>query len=450
MPYFGDMVSVTDDYYKAASLVMKRGALKFDDTDGSLIIPDDTPMVVARLLPKTKSDREALLKDKPKSKDDLVERIALQSLDQRTPEWIRENGICLQNLLARTSTIAGAGQGAFAQRTIRKGEIVAPASLMQVVDKNALNLYDADGTRVGTQLLINYCFGHAQSSMLLCPNTNAVLINHCSAPTKDCGPSGPNAIYQWSSGWDPTSDAWRRKTIAEIAEERGRGLAFEIVALRDILPNEEVFIDYGVEWEQAWAQHRASWKPPQLPPTLTPGSWITAKEANEMEGPIMDAFVSGDLRRTVDHPYLFTGCQFYETDFDSHDAFRAHDVNWKNMTDLEIMGRFANWEPNKDAERGYARHRSRSFWPCTVIRREDNADSLLYTVRIHQNDVMDELPWHRHNLPRFLINFPRTSIHYFVRPLASDQHLPGVFRHPIGIREELFPEHWKNLKGTQD
>jgi len=46
-----------------------------------------------------------------------------------------------------------------------------------------------------------------------------------------------------------TSREWMRMSIDDIAKQTGRGLTFEIVALRDILPGEEVFIDYGIEWE---------------------------------------------------------------------------------------------------------------------------------------------------------------------------------------------------------
>ena len=62
----------------------------------------------------------------------------------------------------------------------------------------------------------------------------------------------------WSRGWDPTSgkyfellgtikngtfshhvslaDEWRKKSLGELAKEPGRGLAFEVYALRDIQP----------------------------------------------------------------------------------------------------------------------------------------------------------------------------------------------------------------------
>ena len=67
---------------------------------------------------------------------------------------------------------------------------------------------DSDGNRVkvddepiGYQLLMNYCFGHKESKLiLLCPQTNA----HCSTRHKEgantCNNGNdPNARVQWAS-----------------------------------------------------------------------------------------------------------------------------------------------------------------------------------------------------------------------------------------------------------
>ena len=55
------------------------------------------------------------------------------------------------------------------------------------------------------QLLVNYSFGGDDSSLLLCPNANAVLLNHCSDRRPElhsCGNSNmPNAEYRWAK-WD--------------------------------------------------------------------------------------------------------------------------------------------------------------------------------------------------------------------------------------------------------
>jgi hypothetical protein len=98
---------------------------------------------------------------------------------------------------------------------------------------------DPEDEKIGMSLLINYCWGHPKSSVLLCPMTSAILLNHCSKRTKDCGPAGPNAKIQWSSGWDTPSHRWRSKSLREIKEQKGRLLSFEVVALRDIAPGEE-------------------------------------------------------------------------------------------------------------------------------------------------------------------------------------------------------------------
>jgi hypothetical protein len=75
------------------------------------------------------------------------------------------------------------------------------------------------------QLLLNYCFGHDESSLLLCPITNAILINHCSDRTKECGEDGPNAEYRWDTEWDRDTKRWLEMTLHEIAEVR-------VIALR--------------------------------------------------------------------------------------------------------------------------------------------------------------------------------------------------------------------------
>ena len=39
-------------------------------------------------------------------------------------------------------------------------------------------------------------------------------------------------------------------------------IILEVVALRDLRPGEELFLDYGEAWQQAWDEHQAKWVPP--------------------------------------------------------------------------------------------------------------------------------------------------------------------------------------------
>ena len=112
--------------------------------------------------------------------------------------------------------------------------------MLQIVNKDSMNLYDDDGSVYTKQLLLNYCFGHRDSSLLVCPNTNAILINHCSVRTKDCGPHGPNAKYRWATTWDKDTSKWLHMSIDDMIHQEGRGISMEIIATRDIKPGEEV------------------------------------------------------------------------------------------------------------------------------------------------------------------------------------------------------------------
>ena len=219
----------------------------------------------------------------------------------------------------------------------------------------------------------------------------------------------------------------------------------EIVALRDIERGEEVYMDYGEAWEDAWEKHVANWKPPSPLISLDGKSeelFVTAKEANENEGPL-DLLVSRYLREIPRHPYLFTGCRYYTTKWDKDVAWDTP-YEWEELSDEEILKSYAD---DGSIYKGvYSKHGDKTYWPCSIFRKEEN-DS--YVVRIHQHRRFDRQKWDENNLPRLLTNYPRESIQYFVKPYASDQHLPGVFRHPIGIRDEIFPAQWKNRKETQ-
>ena len=427
-------IPMVEDYHMAAKILWD--ALT---KPGTHSVPKNVNKYVTSLLHSSARDElMAVLKSgKVKSHRDFVPFVAKHlATNPRTPEWIKSNGMCLEHLLAGKSQIPQAGQGAIVQRKIRKGEIVVPVPLLQVVDKEALDMHDDDGNLEGSQLLVNYCFGHPESSMLLCPDTNALLINHCSDRKKECGSRGPNVGYRWSTGWEPSSETWLKMTIEEIAEERVRGVSMEIVALRDLEPGEEVFMDYGVEWEEAWEKHVANWKPP----AKESGEFVSAKEANE-QGNSLNLLVTGDLRKEPDHPYLFTGCQFWPTKHDTSKVYTSPSPAWWAMEDEKILSQFSS--DGSWLKGNYTTHEDRSHWPCSVIREDEDGS---YIVRIHQANWSDQQPWDKNDIPRFLTKYPREGIHYFVKPYEGDQYLPGVFRHPIGLRDEIFPAQWKNRK----
>lgn len=171
----------------------------------------------------------------------------------------------MENLRIKPSTIRQAGRGAFASRFLPKGSVISPSPLIHIKDKKVFEMYElmqeseaeqpeeVDDKVVGQQLLLNYCFGHQNSSLLLFPYATAVqAINHN---------SDYNAEIRWSKQAHHHAD-WLEIDIAEIPVEH-TGLMIDYVAVRDIPPEEEVFIDYGRRWEESWNEYVREWKPPQ-------------------------------------------------------------------------------------------------------------------------------------------------------------------------------------------
>ncbi len=209
----------------------------------------DVPSRALPLLPKSMHEmkRIALSANRSKDPSNLALAVAKEmSVEKRSVEWIKEHGVCLDNFAQRKSTNPQAGQGAFAKRFMKKGEVIAPAPILHITDRDALRMPAFRGDK--QQLLLNYCIGHEYSSMLLCPNTNANLINHCSKRRPEIHPcgrrKGHNARFRWAE-WDEVSNDWRSKTPEQMKKEGGKGLTLEVVATRNIYEGEEVFIDYG-------------------------------------------------------------------------------------------------------------------------------------------------------------------------------------------------------------
>jgi len=196
--------------------------------------------------------------DRP-DKDTITTEIAKRQLIPRTIDWIMSQGKCLDNLVPHVSSLSDAGRGAFAQRFIPKDSIVVPAPVLQIADASELNMYDFDTKeRIGTQLLMNYCFSHPGTALLFCPQTNAILINHCSNRSvavgyggdcekynyhQDLSSRGPNAYVRWARTWDPDTDNTLKMSLEDFhvkTQEGRRLLTMEVIASRDIYPGDEV------------------------------------------------------------------------------------------------------------------------------------------------------------------------------------------------------------------
>jgi len=389
---------------------------------------------VASILPETVEQYLKVSKTvyQPSKITNVKEALARSGLEDRSIEWIKENGICLDLIRPGKSTIPGAGKGAFAQGFIEEGTIVSPGPLLNVKDKKFMAMHDLydeetneledlDGQDViGENILVNYCFGHVKSQLLLCPQTNMILMNHCS-PRKPgeghCGKKGPNAKVQWGTSWDPDTPTWLEMSLEEVVnmtETQRRGLSLEVVATRDIYPGEEVLIDYGENWEAAYEHHVANWKPP-----VDDGSYI----------PVRTMIDSRDFRTVAEqelNPYpknVITACYFTDGEHDEGEETVESDYIYETRMDGSI------YVPTKDVDL------EDSIYECTLEEKEPrrSGTTTVYTARVVYSAT-------KHYI---LTDFPEESISFRMKLYSSDQFLPGAFRHFVEIEDDIFPEEWK-------
>jgi len=177
-------------------------------------------------------------------------------------EVLRKEGICLDTLVVQKSSIAG--RGAFSKRAVPKGGVVATSPVIHM-DRSQMEIvaqqYKPDAkdrmiplvrehgieynaTQVqGKHLMMNYCFGSPRSNVLLLPMGPGVnFINHSSKKA--------NVQIRWSDFDD--SEETREEPVMELFEQSAGALVLEYVALTDIQPGDEILLNYGSSWEEAW------------------------------------------------------------------------------------------------------------------------------------------------------------------------------------------------------
>jgi hypothetical protein len=339
----------------------------------------------------------------------------------RSLEWLEEHGVCADHLRIQESTLPQAGHGAFANRFLSKDSVILPVPVIHIPDRSILNMYqiiyrkkeedDDDNSNndstskgqkksemirdidksvlAGHQLLLNYCLGHEESTLLLSPygpifNT----INH--------NQTMANVRLQWA---DPKRSShhpeWLQRDVASLRDIKYAGLALELVAMRDIQPHEEIFLDYGIAWELAWQRHLADWKP-------APGA---------------DTYVSAEFLNRNEH--LLTEFEQMKNPYPHNVALRFHSVDDFEWLDCEILA--AHVDP-----------RASQIVYTVVVPDKDEEEATTTTIKKVKSKVIK--------------NVRRANIAFVDRPYTSDMLLPNAFRHDIRIHNDLFPEAWKNRK----
>jgi len=281
-------------------------------------------------------------------------------------EWLEENGICIDNLKPGPSTIPQAGRGAFSTRFVSKGSIVTSSPLFFLCEKDDF-LYKVKG-REQKQLMINYGFSHWNSSAMFYPyGPHVSLINHNDKP---------NVKIQWAESTLENDDFLYREFCQTDDDAAPDTVIWDYVALRDIQPNEEIFIHYGDEWSKAWKEHVQNFKP--ILETYEPASFW-----NHLD----------QLIGLIPPKNIITECFCF-----------FHNKKWKTSKN--------------------------NYWEtCNIISSTIVNETIFYEVHLISEEIEISIT-----------DLPRKAIRFSDRPYTLDFYLKEAFRHEIHMPRDIFAE----------
>jgi hypothetical protein len=242
---------------------------------------------------------------------------------------------CLDDKVeSKPSTIPSVGQGVYAKQTLAANSVIITSPAVPV-HRRLLDIMDSHKPprKISYQLLINYCIGHPDSDLLWLPYAPWInSINHYAPPATESGTktANPNVKLVWHKQQDPTLDnsqlarrqQYHHPELLDFSPERvatthGKGLVLDVVALRDIQEGEELLLDYGSAWTDAWKKHSTRWSSIS-PDKLNATNYVSAFQFNQEH--------TGPLRTITEQhkdPYphnILTACRFEKDWIDDENA----------------------------------------------------------------------------------------------------------------------------------
>jgi hypothetical protein len=346
-------------------------------------------------------------------------------ITSRDIDWLRQHGMCLDNLrpIPRSKLQPQAGRSVIATRALSEGSLVAPVPVLPF-RREALSLTrpKQDGTVAQlVQLLLNYCIGHKNSTLLLYPYGPMVnLINHPGDQT-----SLVNVRLRWSVHQSP---GVLNRSLTDLDQSP---LMLELVATRDIAPGEEVLLDYGPAWAAAWRDHASIWRPPPNAAKYAP-SYVH-------DDAIRSLRLESELK-TIPYPEnVFTSCFYRYSDHKSKDRkLRMDNVAAGDGGDTVVT---VQWKQTRGI------FELSNLRPCHVLQREHRGgkEGTVFTVQIRNRPQLaaEEV------IPRGTVHIvnrvPRHAIRFSDKMYSTDQHLESAFRHEINSFDDGYPSKWLDL-----
>jgi hypothetical protein len=201
-------------------------------------------------------------------------------------------------------------------------------------------------------------------------------------------------------------------------------LAMDLIALRDIAPGEEVFVDYGDEWEAAWERHVQEWRP----------VLDAEKHMGRMES--MNVPTYPTAFELLEHPRQ-------QPQILCNEMFLGD--RWKRFFQAGKIDQFVTPKPGSVQGRTMYRY-------CDIMssRHDEELDTMVYTAMMF-NEGQRPITEGEETKTQYYVQFhghltdvPKQAFMYIDPPFTTDHHLRNAFRHDARIPDDIFPEAWKN------
>lgn len=358
-------------------------------------------------------------------------------------DWLKMNAYCQDNLVAGVSKIQHAGRGAFAARDMRKGEVVSAMPLVALnKGKSALTMAEWDeadddtpveGTKT-YQLLYNYMLEHPQSSALFFPaGALTPYINH--------GGKKANVKMMWSTKDWSNVKAAQEMSVEDISGVGPIDMILELVATRPIQKGEEVLLNYGDDWDNAWKEHSSKWKD-------------AIKDAKFLKS----AMVLNEVHHGVGKPIQ----PFPIDDKEEEEGADAEDDS-NEVAELKCHLLYDEDKIERRRNQDGTRTKVYPWIPAPADESRLKTDIAIRGVNRVSCDILevsgDERSDYKYVVKPYLYtegppilvkDVPHHAIRYVDKPYKNAQHEVRAFRHTIEFPDEIFPEAWRDLKESHD
>jgi len=431
-PEFHD-VAVSYNYEESNTLLASVWGLM--QADGLSLKRNEVEGMLSLFRKRFIKDKRTLSALSRVSRIEDIERVVTRNgtaqaeMKLRSLEWLEENGQCMDHIYVALSSLSQAGQGAFSRRFLKQGQTVLSSPMVHTWGRKYFEIDRSNITEDINPLMqmLNYQFTHADSLVHFLPINQVIAINHNSKRM----PNGqqPNVEIRWAS-WDKRSSYYLERPLEDLKNEHHSTMIIDVVATRDIQVDEEIFIDYGMEWENAWLEHVKNW---ESPCTTDKNNFQGSKRISEMN--------NAKYRReywawTKEH---FTVC------WDEVNLLvsTVYIVEEGNKESDELSSRFnttSDYHGIRIEHEGFALTKSDTGRvPCIITNVRNNMT--FDVIRFPNWDIRREVK--NAEMLQVYEGLPQNLVMFLPKPWRSDLYWKGAFRHPIAIPDHVFPRHWR-------